>query len=148
MRKTATILQQLKPTLPLVFIIVLLLALGSLPVGTTQAQGGPEPTPTDLGRGDNDDDDNGGGAAPARPVAGVSGFVYDYTNRVYEGGVAVIFETEGWQTEAVTDSNGFFQINGLDTNGGVLNLRLPPGFKPQLPIGRCDWFGALPPKSL
>ena len=135
MRKTATILQQLKPTLPLVFIIVLLLALGSLPVGTTQAQGGPEPTPTDLGRGDNDDDDNGGGAAPARPVAGVSGFVYDYTNRVYEGGVAVIFETEGWQTEAVTDSNGFFQINGLDTNGGVLNLRLPPGVQAAAP----DW---------
>ncbi|MCB0163798.1 MAG: hypothetical protein KDI79_06210 [Anaerolineae bacterium] len=136
MRKMATLLQQLKPILPLVFITVLLLTLGSLPVGTTRAQGGPEPTPTDLGHDNNDDDDdNGGGAAPARPVAGISGFVYDYTNQVYEGGVAVIFETQGWQTEAVTDSNGFYQINGLDTNGGILNLRLPPGVQAAAP----DW---------
>lgn len=135
MRNRATLWQSLKPALPLVLFTVLLLALGSLPVGTTQAQGDPEPTPTDLGRGGNDDDDDGGGAAPARPVAGVSGFVYDYTNHVYEGGVTVIFETAGWQTEAVTDSNGFYQINGLDSNGGILNLRLPPGVQAAAP----DW---------
>ncbi|MCB9098782.1 MAG: hypothetical protein H6632_04510 [Anaerolineales bacterium] len=136
MRNMSAKLQQIKPILPLIFIITLLLVLGSLPVGTTQAQGGPEPTPTDLGRDSSDDDDDGGGgAAPARPVAGVSGFVYDYTNHVYQGGIAVIFESEGWRTETVTDSNGFYQINGLDSNGGILNLRLPPGVQAAAP----DW---------
>lgn len=138
MRNVTTLTQSIKPLFILAVVAILLLILGSLPVGSTHAQGGPEPTPTDLGRGgddDDDDDDDGGGAPPARSVAGISGFVYDYSGGVYEGGITVIFETEGWETEAVTDSNGFYQIRELDTNGGILNLRLPPGVQAAAP----DW---------
>lgn len=132
--------QSIKPLIPLTLVAILLMVLGSLPVDSTHAQGGPEPTPTDIGSGggSDDDDDDGDSDDPGPPppsVAGISGFVYDYSGAVYEGGITVIFETEGWQTEAVTDSNGFYHIRGLDTNSGILNLQLPPGVTAAAP----DW---------
>ena len=141
MRKRVQLQPSIKPLLLVAIVAIVLIILGSLPVGSTQAQGGPEPTPTDIGSGgdsddDSDDDDDGDGALPPRPVAGLSGFVYDYSGGVYEGGVTVIFKTDGgWQSEAVTDSNGFYQFGGLDSNGGILNLRLPPGVQAAAP----DW---------
>ncbi|MCB0197050.1 MAG: hypothetical protein KDJ65_34195 [Anaerolineae bacterium] len=138
MQKKVQLQPSIKPLFLVAVVAILLIILGSLPVGSTQAQGGPAPTPTDLGSGsDNDDDDDDGDGAPPPPLlAGLSGFVYDYSGGVYEGGVTVLLETDGgWQAEAITDSNGFYQFGGLDSNGGILNLRLPPGVQAAAP----DW---------
>lgn len=132
MKKVTSLIRQHKLLLLLTTIFLLMLWISSLPTGT-QAQGDPLPTPTNLGEGggqndDDDDDDSGGEAAPPRgPGAGLSGFVYGYSDGGFVGGVTVVFESPGWQAETVTDSNGYYQFRGLDSGAGVLNLRVPPG---------------------
>jgi hypothetical protein len=133
MKKITSLIRQHKLLLLFATIFLLMLWISSLPAGT-QAQGDPLPTPTNLGEGgdqgggDDDDDDNGGEAAPpGSPRAGLSGFVYGYSDGGFVGGVTVLFKSPGWQAEMVTDSNGYFQFRGLDSGTGVLNLRLPPG---------------------
>lgn len=135
-------LPQLRLFLLLAFVGVVMLSLSALPPETTMAQGSDRPTPTDIGDGrggGGDDDDDGDGSSrsgpPPLPIerqAGVSGYVYDYSNGVYVKGITVVFKEngDGWQAEAVTDSNGYYKISGLDSNGGTLNLRLPPGTQP------------------
>jgi hypothetical protein len=123
-------IRQMKTLLPLIIFLGSLWLLASLPHGTL-AQGGPLPTPTNIGDGggngngssDSDDDDR---ATPRPPGARVAGFVYNYSTGGYEGGVTVVLEGGGWRAEAVTDSNGFYQIGDLGFGQGIVNLRLPP----------------------
>lgn len=121
-------------------LLLTLLFLGSLwlltlPPAGTLAQGGPLPTPTNIGggggsngNGNGDSHSNGHDdeATPTPPAARVSGFVYNYSTGGYEGGITVVLDGGGWQAEAVTDTNGFYQIGNLGAGQGVINLRLPP----------------------
>jgi len=122
----------------MVLLVIALLGLGmwvGIP-GNTLAQGTASPTPTNIGAGGG----SGGGSDSTRgtPVpagAGVSGRVYNYSTNAYEEGVPVVMTGDGWQAEALTDSNGYYRFDGLGTGRGVVNLRLPPGTHPVV----VDW---------
>ncbi len=134
-------------TFLLVTVSFMLSCLGLLQSFTidTTAQPLPQATPTNCNSGgfdcssgssgsgsggnnnDDDDDDSGSSSAPIPPGAQVYGYVYNYSDAAYAGGITVVLEGDSWQAEAVTDSNGFYKIGHLDGNGwATLNLRLPP----------------------
>jgi len=123
----------------MILLVIAMLGLGlwaSIP-SNTLAQGTASPTPTNIGVGGGG---NGGGSESTRgtPVpagAGVSGRVYNYSTNAYEGGVPVVITGDGWEAETFTDTNGFYQFNGLGIGRGVVNLRLPPGTHPVV----VDW---------
>jgi hypothetical protein len=69
------------------------------------------------------------------PGVVVSGYVYDYSNRMRQPGIPVILDGGGWRAETVSDSNGLYQFFNLGTGSAVLNLRLPPGTHAVAP----DW---------
>ena len=88
-------LQQIKTLVPVMALLGLVLLVASFPTGTL-AQGPTLPTPTNVGEGSGG---GGGGGSPSTPAplkARVSGFVYDYSNGVYQGGVAVVIDGGGW----------------------------------------------------
>jgi hypothetical protein len=69
------------------------------------------------------------------PGMTVSGYVYDYSNRMRQPGIPVILDGGGWRAETVSDSNGLYQFFNLGAGSAVLNLRLPPGTHAVAP----DW---------
>lgn len=106
---------------------LLLLAAGLSPAA---AQGPPpRPTPTNVG-GEPDE----AGPPPVPQIAGVSGFVYDFSSGASPSpGVIVVIEGDGWSLETVTDSAGHYAFAGLGAGLAVLNLRLPAGAQPVAP---------------
>ncbi len=100
------------------------------------------PTPTNIITPATPRPQGGGGGeggkeagTPMPPGVVVSGYVYDYSNRMRQPGIPVILDGGGWQAEKVTDSNGLYQFFNLGTGSAVLNLRLPPGTHAVAP----DW---------
>jgi hypothetical protein len=101
------------------------------------------PTPTNITTPVTPRPPKGGGGGEGGKEAGtpmppgmmVSGYVYDYSNRMRQPGIPVILDGGGWRAETVSDSNGLYQFFNLGTGSAVLNLRLPPGTHPVAP----DW---------
>ena len=101
------------------------------------------PTPTNIttpipphppkGGGGGEGDKEAG--TPMPPGMTVSGYVYDYSNRMRQPGIPVILDGGGWRAETVSDSNGLYQFFNLGAGSAVLNLRLPPDAHPAAP----DW---------
>lgn len=125
------------PILILLAIGLTAFILGSLaitPISQAQ-QPTPRPTATNIGAGKHDTDDNE--EVPPTPLAGgVQGYVYNYSSGgIAQPGITVVLDGGGWQAEAPTDSNGFYQFAGLGSSQATLNLRLPPGAHPVMP----DW---------
>jgi hypothetical protein len=75
------------------------------------------------------------GSTPMPPGMMVSGYVYDYSNRMRQPGIPVILDGGGWRAETLSDSNGLYQFFNLGAGSAVLNLRLPPGTHAVAP----DW---------
>ncbi len=101
------------------------------------------PTPTNITTPATPRPPQGGGGkeggkeagTPMPPGMVVSGYVYDYSNRMRQPGIPVILDGGGWRAETVSDSNGLYQFFNLGTGSAVLNLRLPPGTHEVAP----DW---------
>jgi hypothetical protein len=94
-----------------------------------------EPVPT---RPPKEGGGGGGGkeaGTPMPPGMTVSGYVYDYSNRMRQPGIPVILDGGGWRAQTLSDSNGLYQFFNLGTGSAVLNLRLPPGTHAVAP----DW---------
>ncbi len=126
----------------MILMLTLGLSISMLPVDT-QAQGPAQPTPTNIGdgggsgggTGGSGDAGDGSSGVSTGGNAGISGFVYNYSTYAYEGGVSVVVTGDGWEVETLTDSRGYYQVNGLGTGRAVVNLRLPPGAQPVV----VDW---------
>jgi len=99
----------------------------------------PRPKPGGSSGDSNGSGHSGGGrsgdSAPLAPKTGLFGFVYNYSTKAYEGGVKVVAQGQGWQAEAVTDSNGYYHMPELGFGKAVVNLRLPADAHPAAP----DW---------
>jgi hypothetical protein len=101
------------------------------------------PTPTNITTPATPRPPKGGGGGeggkeagtPMPPGMTVSGYVYDYSNRMRQPGIPVILDGGGWRAETVSDSNGLYQFFNLGAGSAVLNLRLPPGTHAVAP----DW---------
>ncbi len=128
-----------KITWPLIILLSMGLLLVIIPTDT-RAQGPVLPTPTNIGGGattqPGNNNNNGGGSkensggAPVVAGAALSGFVYDYSKGGPESGVAVVVTGDGWQAEAISDSNGYYRLGNLGEGSGLVSLRLPPGAHP------------------
>jgi hypothetical protein len=121
--------------------LTLLAGLASLAVSSPPgALAQSPPTPTNITTPVTPRPPKGGGGGkeagtPMPPGMMVSGYVYDYSNRMRQSGIPVILDGGGWRAETVSDSNGLYQFFNLGTGSAVLNLRLPPGAHPVAP----DW---------
>ena len=93
------------------------------------------PVPPRPPQGDGGGDGGKEAGTPMPPGMIVSGYVYDYSNRMRQPGIPVILDGGGWRAETVSDSNGLYQFFNLGTGSAVLNLRLPPGTHSVAP----DW---------
>ncbi len=121
--------------------LIFVLAQGLAFTGYANADSSPTPRPKPGGSsgGDSSGASHGGGksgdSAPLMPKTGLFGFVYNYSTKAYEGGVKVVAQGQGWQAEAVTDSNGYYSMPELGFGKAVVNLRLPADAHPAAP----DW---------
>lgn len=93
------------------------------------------PTATNVGGGSSGSSSRDDTPAPGQ-VGQISGVVYNFSaGGAPEPGLTVVLDGGGWQAEAVTDSNGYYQFAGLGASKAVLNLRLPPTAHALMP----DW---------
>jgi len=119
-------------------VLMGLVSLAVLPPPGALAQS--PPTPTNVGtsaphQGGGKGEGGKEAGTPMPPGMMLSGYVYDYSNRMRQPGIPVILDGGGWREEAVSDSNGLYQFFNLGAGSAVLNLRLPPGAHAAAP----DW---------
>jgi hypothetical protein len=109
--------------------IGLLIWQGVASLGNVLAQDpGPTPRPTPGsggGGGDHGGGDSSKASPPLAPKTGLEGFVYNYSSGANQPGITVVVKGDGWQGEATTDSNGYYQIVELGFGNAVANLQLP-----------------------